>query len=490
MITMKHSATLIAMAIVAIVCAPSFAQDITVGGDILIEGVFVDNVNDLRDTDSSDKPGGYDYVSGGSPDYAEDDGDRSYGNNRDEDAFIRLETHIFVEAALADNVRSRISVEADKTFSNEDGSMSASSDSSFGRPHDDDLDIFLEEAWIEWSEIGGYPVRGTFGRQFIQMHDGFVIGDALPSSPVFLSDVGNGEVDPFDAIRLDVEPAESLLITAFFSKVAETRGYNKDVDMYYINGDYGLFDGQHTVSLYYMFWKDDGAGFGSGSGVVPRADIHQVGGRVAGAFLEEEIHYHVELTGQIGDVELPGDSTEPDIEAYALEAGAQWTPQAMAEQNFAIGFAYSFFSGDDDATDDEYEGYTILADNRTWGEIADFFTGLVVNHYPGAMFTGVHVFNADASITVIEDLDLAVELFYFLAAEDVAVGGGPAMGGETGDEDIGFELDVYGRYQITENLVAKLDAGFFEPGDATENFFGAGNDDTAYFVRGGVSVSF
>ena len=67
-------------------------------------------------------------------------------------------------------------------------------------------------------------------------------------------------------------------------------------------------------------------------------------------------------------------------------------------------------------------------------------------------------------------------MYYFLADDDEYLD----------DDELGWELDGYLDYQFSEELSASLAAGFLDPGDA----FNDTNDDTAYFVRGGVSVSF
>jgi hypothetical protein len=462
---------------------PTFAQgaDVRVGGDIKVQGVYVDNVNDFDDGDDNND------------EYESDD----------QEAFIRSEAHLWGQADLADNVSARVSVEADRTFSNEDGALySDSSDdgygvtSSHGVPADDDLNIFLEEAWIDIRDIGGYPVSAKIGRQFFELGDGFVFGDALPGSPALFSDLGDGEQDPFDMIRVDIEPMENVVLTLAYTKAAETRNVQRDIDIYLANLAWNYVE-NHTAEIYYMYYNDDGNARISSpvldaSGEIVSfhgpttsvdVELHQIGLRLSGKVVDE-LKYNAEGTFQFADqIQFEGTDQEVDIQGWAATAGLTWEPQALADNNVALGASYTYLSGDDTA-DDENEAYWQIIDNRTYGEIGDFMEGLVVNNSGGLGYTGVHAFNIDGKITVMEKLNLGLEAFYFLAAEDVL---GP---NNEDDDDIGFEVDGYLGYDITENLTANLASGFFAPGDATENWTGSNDADTAWFVRGGVTVSF
>jgi hypothetical protein len=239
----------------------------------------------------------------------------------------------------------------------------------------------------------------------------------------------------------------------------------------------GLED--HVIEGYYIWSKSRGADFG-GPFTLDKYDIHHIGVRAEGN-LVDTLNYHGEFVWQFMDeYEDYFGGPEKDIGGWALEAGVRWAPESMAQNEVAFGGAYTYLSGDDDPNDEDFDAYVQVADNRVFGEIADFYHGLVSNDTIDEDFGGVHIFNVDMEAALTDRLNTALEAYYFLAAEDDNYGG---------EDDIGFEVDAYLNYEITEDLAGMLAAGFFAPGDAAENW-SRGDGDTAWFIRGGVSVNF
>jgi len=472
---MKHSASLLAvLAIAGLMCSPAFADldNLDIGGKLKMMGVYSTNTLDFDD----------------------DQGD-------DQDAFMRTEAHLWFQAELAENVTARVSLEVDRAWSQEDAHLPAYGEyyengiyprspsdngmgyvrSNYGTPEDDDLSVFLEEAYIKVADLFGMPGTITIGRQFVEIGDGFVFGDSLPFSPDTVAALGEKEQDPFDAIKIDYELAQDWLLTLIWAKAVETRGVNEDVDAYMANlGFYGLEN--HVIEVYYLFVLQDGDGFpGDGVGDV-RAKIHQVGIRGEGE-LVESLMYHAELTSQLADeFEYWNDTTE-DIGGWAGEVGVKFAPASMEANEVAFGFTFTYLSGDDDPNDEDYDAYIQVADNRTFGEIADYFNGLVSNS-GDFDYTGVMIFNVDAQAAFTDRLKGALEAYYFIADEDVEFAG-------ESDDSIGWEIDAFMNYEVTEDLSAMLAAGFFDPDDAAQLWNRDQDaDDMAWFVRGGVSLSF
>ena len=468
---MRHSASLLAILAVAILLgAPAYADldNLDIGGDLMMMGYWSDNTYSL-----------------------DDDCD-------DEDSFRRMEGHIWFLACLAENVEAKISLEFDRTFSNEDGVRGVSC-SNWGSPMsdgyyegDDDLGIFLEEAYIKMADVYGYPVTVTLGRQFIELGDGFVLGDSLAGDPTDISDLGIDEIDPFDALKIEWEASEDWLVTLIWSKFAETRTLREDTDLYVLNVSYLGFE-NHIVEGYYMFFDVDGCGCDyyyskadNGYGDV-QVKLHQIGLRAEGRIVDQ-LGYHAEATWQFADsIETSYDCDklasdgDLDIGGWAIEAGLLWEPEAMADNNVGIGFTITWMSGVDYDDESDYDGYIQIADSRTFGEIADFY-GMVSNNISSCgvgPYPGVFIFNLDAKADLTEQLSGALEAYYFMADEDEWL---------NDKDDIGWEVDAYLNYEITEDLSAQVAAGIFEGGDASEEYFGA--DDTAWFFRGGVTVSF
>jgi len=461
---MKHSATLLAIiAIAGFVISPAYADlnNLDIGGKIKAMGVYTNNTEDFNDDADADQS-----------------------------AFARTELHLWVQAELAENVTARVSVEADRAWNDTDAELEDS-----GKPASEDLDIFLEEAYIKMADLYGMPATITVGRQFIELGDGFVFGDSLPYSPSSIMVLGEHEQDPFDAVKIDYELTEDWLLSAIWAKQVETRGAGNDVDYYVVNLMFlGLEN--HVIEGYYFLAKSRGdalSGGGSGGGMTITNngfDIHHLGVRAEGK-LVDTLNYHAEGVWQFMDEITGTPSGDQDVNAYALEAGLRWAPGSMEQNDVAFGFTWTYLSGDDDPTDSDYEAFTQVADNRVFGEIADFYQGLVSNNILDSYFAGVHIFNIDAEAALTDRLNGALEFYYFLADDDVAVRnaqGTPIASGS--NDDIGFELDAFLNYEVTEDLDAMVAAGFFAPGDAAKDWQGNDQDDTAWFIRGGVSVNF
>ena len=434
---MKHSASLLmVLALVGILSAPSFAQP-QVGGDISMWGVYTQNTSDLEK------------------------------DSQDSDGFLRMESHIWFQSELEENVKARVSLEIDRTFNNQDGDLVQVSQSNYG-PNDNDLDVYLEEAYIEVVDPFGqdWPCTWTLGRQFMQLGSGFVVGDSLPGSPGDISWLGMGEQDPFDAIKMDWQINENVDFVLAFTKAVETRTAREDTDVAVANLRFSGVENA-VFEILYLFYNNDTAS---------QIKVHQLGLRGELTPLEW-LKLNGELTWQFaGEIE----ATKQDIgKGFAAELGAKITPESMAENKVAFGASITWLSGDDVTDTDDYDRYVQLCDNRTYGEIADYYSGLVTNNSFDPSYAGVYIFNLDAEMTTASDLRLAIEAFYFLAENDVLAQ----------DSNIGWEVDVYADYPLTEDLKAHAAAGFFDPNDAAQDWFW-GSDDTAWFARAGLTVSF
>lgn len=468
---MSHKTCLILFGILALaIPTASFADldNLDIGGDIRVLGVYTDNTWDLNDRED------------------------------DQNDFWRTEAHLWFAASLADNVKAKISIEADRDWESVadiEGSETGTNKTSFG---DSDLNIFLEEAWIKAAYLWDTPLSLTIGRQFIEYGDGFIVGDAQPGSPVNISDIGDREQDPFDAIVASLD-FDSILVDLVYAAAVEERVADEDSDLYGIHGTFTGVEG-HEFNLYYWFmrtedsWKArytklDGA---------KREDLHVIGGRAAGELFTPTLSYALEAAYQFGEVEFPG-SSDADISAWAVHAGILWSPEV--DYSPYLGFDYFYLSGDDD---DDLEGeWRQVFSNHTYGEIAESYVA-----------SNAHIFNLTIGADNIADGDWAVALKYYymimddedgtLGAASVATAGpdgsyyyydkansvyvsSPYLTGK--DDEIGHEVDLYVSYFFSESLTAGLAAGVFIPGDAIETASGKDADE-AYFVRGEVAVKF
>ena len=420
---MKQLTTLLtALAVICFFGTAAFALDI--GGDVKVLGYWAENVTDTDD-------------------------DRD-----DQDDFLRTETHLWFQADLSDNVTTRICVETDRAFDD---------DSEGGQ---NNLDVFLEEAWIQAMYLYDSAISAKLGRQFIEFGDGFIIGDADPGSEASLNTKGEWEVDPFDAILVwydgDDWVLNAILAKAVENRVESSRG-DGDADVY---GLYFTYSGVEdwVFDLYGFFANVEDSGslpFGSHN-----ADLFCVGARFAGSAYEG-LSYKLEGAYEFGDIDIIAGTADADLDvsAWAIEAGIKYAFDA--EYNPWLGFTYVYLSGDDDgATDGDIDGFYAPFENRTYGEILD----------PNS---NVHIFNLAGGFDVNEDVAVTAKYYYFLADEDGPYGG---------DDDIGHEVDAFLDYQFSEETTATLAAGVFIPEDAVENV--NLDDDLALFVRAGVKVEF
>lgn len=455
-----------AMLVVAPGMSNADIENLDIGGDVRTLMVWTDNIVDLNDDED------------------------------DQNDFLRLEAHIWFEATLADNVKAKVSFEVDRDWeSNADvEGVETGSNGIFGG--DSDLNVFLEEAWIKIAQIYDSPLSLTLGRQFIQFGDGFIIGDSQPAVPLYLTQTGEWEQDPFDAIVANFD-WDTIILDLVYAKTVEEREADEDGDLAGAHLAYAGLEG-HVFSIYYWFMRTESGDFARYPKLFTdgQENLHVIGGRAEGE-LFPTLNYVAEIAYQFGDTDM--ESGNEDISALGAHAGLTWRPDM--ELSPYIGFEYFFLQGDDDP-ELENEWRQVFS-NHTYGEIAESYIA-----------SNMHMFNVNLGLDNIADGKFAAGLkyFYFLLDEDegtlgatglptVGPGGHPgyeyhyqALPFLTGDDsDFGHEIDLYLTYNFSDSLVAKVVGGVFIPGDAIETF----NDDEevedadeAFFARAEVAVKF
>ena len=467
---MRQLTTLVAAIAVVSMFSLSASAELEIGGDLKVLGVYTDNTRDFDD-DNGRGSGAKGYYSSG---------------NDDQDDFLRIEAHLWFDADLSDNVTTRVSLEVDRDLDQSDTENSRASSNVSS-----DLTVFLEEAWIQAAYLFDSEFSLKGGRQFIELGDGFVIGDAQPSSEAGgISDLGEYEQQPFDALVLTYD-RDDWMLTLVGAKVVETRSSDRDADLLTAYFSYlgiedmeidayvglGTFDGDHLDH----FAGLAGGGSSHDKGPVDSVtggDIWFVGLRIAGEALAnvEGLSYKLEGVYEFGDIEVAGSGPDPDVKAWAVEAGINYAFDA--DYNPYVGFTYVYQSGDDGPSDSDFETYLALFENRTYGEIFDPFTN-----------GNIHIFNLNGGLDLTEDISLSGSYYYFLADEDSV--GHSLQQNWGGDDDLGHEFDVYLDYAFTEETTAVLAGGLFIPQDGVEKGLGGGRaDDEAWMIRGGVEVNF
>jgi hypothetical protein len=448
----KVTVILAALAVVMFGTSTFAAMDhMDLGGDIKVLGYYGENVADFSD-----------------------DSEEGFS---DQDSFIRTEAHLWFSADLSDNVMTKISVEVDRRWDGQsyegtyyeypysDYDLSSVGSEGYAIGSSDDLEVFLEEAFIQMSQMYDSSFNLKLGRQFIQLGDGFVVGDADPFSEFTLNTKGEYEVDPFDAI-FGWFDGEDWVLDLIYAKVAETGTMRDDSDVWIAYFTYSGME-NFAFDLYFLYANIETDALLSSYSYagVDDSDLFAVGGRISGTAVEG-LSYKLEGLYEFGEVETQGSDDDGDLSAWAIEAGLKYVFES--DYNPWIEFTYVFESGDDDLEDGDIDAFIPLFENRTYGEILDGFTS-----------SNVHVFNLGGGFNITPELSLYGKYYYIMAAEDQVYGE---------DDEIGHEFDAYLDYTITEEATAMLAGGFVSPGDAIEYLYG--EDDSAYFVRAGVKVEF
>jgi len=370
--------------------------------------------------------------------------------------FLRTEGMLWFQADLDDNVMARISIEFDRAMDSSQGwgrnDLAASSFGGF-----DNLDLFLEEAFVKVADIAGSGFTFTVGRQFLNFGDdpnadnfnrwwgpGFVISDSDPMSPGSLAQLGSYEIDPFDAVVVSYE-MEDFAISGIYARTIEDYDsfVNDDSAVTALYGSYFGIEG-HQIDQY-VAWEDNN--IGSSNTLV-------FGGRASGD-ITPDFAYKAEVAYQMDDDNL---NPAAEVEGLAIQAGINYHPEF--EYNPNIGLLYTFLEGDNGDGPRFMDGktYGLLADSFAWGQL-----------------TNAHVFNLNGGFEPMESVAWTADLYYIIMDDDLPV---------TNDDDGGFEVDSQIDYRFNDNLTTFLGGGVYFIGDAY------GRDDEAYFFRTGLKVAF
>ncbi|MFH1741808.1 MAG: alginate export family protein, partial [bacterium] len=443
--------------IAAFAMVPGIARadisNMDIGGDMMMMFFWGDNLEDFNDS----------------------------GTVQDEEReFFRTEAHLWFQADLEDNVMARISVEADRDWDGNDNN------NDLDRAAAADLDVFLEEAYIQIANIYDTSLSIMAGRQFLNFGDNenaddfngywggsFWFGDGIDSSPAELQDLGTWEVDPFDAIVLEWDLDTAIIDVFYGAQNEDTSGQDLDVQYYGINGSYIGWEG-HQLDVYFLY---DSLDFDKH----PAGDLGEIndfllGVRLAGDCIPDELSYKAEVAYHFGDIEdsfgVFGLGTDPtqdgDIDGFGVEVGINYHPDM--DYNPEIGFIYTWLEGDDNnPMDEDFEGFGAVFENKYYGQIANDFVN-----------TNAHIFHLTAGADLNEQWSLDSDWYYFLLDEDDTFHLEGTLPGLAKNDDLGFEWDLQLNYTFNESVGAFGGAGVFFPGDAIDDLT-MGCDDEAYF---------
>jgi hypothetical protein len=246
----------------------------------------------------------------------------------------------------------------------------------------------------------------------------------------------------YDALRLTYA-TDTWSLDAFWAKLAEGSPADDfgdgDVDLY---GIYASYTGLEDIVLDgYWLWihEDDtapavgviGGSFGPLAG--SEVDLHTIGARIAGTY--GAFDFEGELAFQFGDIDLPAGS-DVDFEGWAIDAEVGYTFDASYQPRIFLGTA--FMEGPDSSD----AGF-----NRMFSDVeySEFLANTDLSNF--------WMVNAGVSMQPTESTELALVLSYFTADEDADMNGDGSS-----NDDLGFEIGLYGTYHYSEDLV--FNAGY------------------------------
>jgi hypothetical protein len=156
-----------------------------------------------------------------------------------------------------------------------------------------------------------------------------------------------------------------------------------------------------------------------------------------------------------------------DVSAYFLHADV-----GFAWDDFKVTGTFWYASGDDDETDDDFEGY--------FSTDVDIFTGSTIlmesydddNYFterPYILDKGLVMLKGAFDWNASDKLKVGTALAYMLTAEDVEyIDGDGVTGSRQSEDEVGVELMGYMSYKLYQNVEFAINAGYLWAGDAMD----------------------
>ncbi len=456
--------------------AKAEVQNVKVGGDILVQGIWEKDV-DLYDEKDTPKV----------------------------NDFIYQVTRVYVSADLTDNVNAYVRFVNDRVWGarelSEQDLYIDSYDyyrSDYWANNDSDVsftknllgtNVELDLAYVTFAEMFGYPVSLTIGRQELKYGEGFLIGDGYndiywiygldEESKWKTAAYIYGPRKAFDAIKFSGKYDNST-VDVIKAKITEGYGIGNDVDLYGVNwnlnaGDYGIYD----FGLFYQKYNADDPTISGknettalairGEGTIPWVTV---GSLKAKAEVVKE-------WGKV-DSSRSGTGEEENLNAWGGYAGLNYTFDNPYEPY--IGITYTRLTGDKKTTD-EREGFNPLYQDEKYGEIADAILY-------GGRATNAKITQLGLGVSPNEKLNLGLD--YYIFETDQAAGSPYYIKGESDSRKLGTEWDLAVTYDYTEDVQFGLTYAVFTPGKQIKDYndYYNSKDAQARVLVGSVKVTF
>lgn len=424
----------IAVAVVAM-AVPAFAavESVKVGGDIDVKGVY------RKSFGFADVPS---------------------------QTYTYIGTRIYVTADLTDNVAVMVRLINERDFGND-----------YLREVEGSLVVDL--AYVKLSDLMTPGMDLTVGRQEIQLGKGLVVGSRYRAVDYIGADVGTAALDlgqqkAFDAVKVDYAfPMTDFSMTAFKAKILEGYGLGlalgpetlEDLDLYGLAVKYD--SDMFCLEPYFVYAKLEGS-------ANPDFDLMTLGAR-AGFSPMENLDLEVELAKQFGDAEILGSDS---FSGWAAVLGGGYTFDGEMEPKLTAG--YSFFSGQDSATDIN-QWIPVFPGNvaSRVGKIA-YPTLFAAGEGLSLTGSGLQVISVGLGIQPAEKVGLSAALYNLQAREP--------LGGL--DKTYGNELDLCMKYAYTEDVTFGVDLGMLFAGDNLEDAYPKVKLDNPWQLIASMNVAF
>lgn len=431
--------------------AMAAVENVKVGGDITIKGIYRSNFDLAKDGVGLLDMKGMHYIYAG--------------------------TRVYVCADLSNNVSTMIRFINERDFGNDylreiEGS------------------VILDLAYVKLADLFVPGLNLTVGRQEYQIGDGLVVGSRYRALDYVGADIGTAAIDlgmqkAFDAIKIDYALASCpVTMELFRSKIVESyinptyAGISlKDVDLtslsVNVKGD------SFSVNPYLVNLSSDGILGVAGTDV--SLSLWTIG--AIGAWNPvEALNLKLELAKQFGEIDGPN----MDFKGWAGQIAGSWG--FGGSLNPVVKAGYSHFTGQDFTKNDISAWIPVFPANVSsrvgkiaYASLFPVGESLALSvPMPAVLGTGLGALNLGFAIQPTDKLGVSVD-FYNLRALKTLLGNRKALGNE---------IDVEFSYAYSEDVSFGLDLGYLLTGGRVKEVIGAGNQENAWQAIASMKVAF
>jgi len=437
-----------AVAFLGLAIRPAAAEikNLKVGGDIVIRGIYRDNI-----------------------DFLEAD-----GGTKDVGSWTMTQIRVYFSAELTDNVFGMVRVINERDWDAWKRGQYC--------PNMEENNIELDLAYIKVVDLLTPGLTLTLGRQEILLGKGFVVGNRYYDGTDLMCSSGYRKFaapdltarKAFDAVRADYEVGMyPLTLTAFGAKINDDLpGYSsshegeRDTDLRGLNARFDIADNA-TIESYVLNVRE-------------KQDVRSVDIWTFGVRGDHEVlsvpglAYSAEMAWQFGD--LPG--SEKEAKGYAGTLDVNYAFANPYEPK--LGLAYTIYSGDKDSSDSDYKAWIPMFPDNLGDTIGRLTYAKLLTW--GMSPTNLSVPKIYGSMKPAEKHTVSLSVFPATRWTQ------PMFSGAK--KELGWGMDLGYNYQYTEDLSFGLVFDYAKAGKFFKDVFGDHIDDTSMQVIGTAALAF